>query len=119
MTAGRSIAIRIVALALVVFTFRDIAPAAPTPPTPPTPSELEHARRLLAEAILFDGHNDLPWAIRTDKKAHGDVTAYDLRTRAAGQTDLPRLRQGGLSAQFWSVYIPGEQTGGFARTQLE
>ena len=94
------------------------APPAPAPaPAPRT--DLEHARRLLAEAILFDGHNDLAWAIRIDKKAPGDVAAYDLRKRTEGQTDLPRLREGGLSAQFWSVYIPGELPSGFAKTQLE
>jgi membrane dipeptidase len=86
---------------------------------PPSQAELEHAKRLLADAILFDGHNDLPWAIRTDKKTPGDIVAYDLRKPTAGQTDLPRLRQGGVGAQFWSVYIPGELKTGFARMQLE
>ena len=85
----------------------------------PTQADLEHAHRLLGEAILFDRHNDLPWAIRTDKKAPGDIVAYDLRKPTTGQTDIPRLRQGGLSAQFWSVYVPGELTCGWARTQLE
>jgi membrane dipeptidase len=80
---------------------------------------LEHARRLLRETILFDGHNDLPWAVRTDKRAKGDVALYDLRGRAPGHTDIERLRRGELGAQFWSVYIPGELPGGFARTQLE
>ena len=81
---------------------------------------LVHARALLAKATLFDGHNDLPWAIRDDKTAHGMVSKYDLRTRAPGQTDIPRLRAGGVQAQFWSVYIPGEQQDGhFARTELE
>jgi membrane dipeptidase len=74
---------------------------------------------LLADAILFDGHNDLAWAIRTDKNSPGDIAAYDLRKHTAGQTDLARMRQGGLSAQFWSVYVPGESTAGLARTQLE
>ncbi|MGH8028374.1 MAG: membrane dipeptidase, partial [Arenimonas sp.] len=87
--------------------------------SPPTPADLEHARRVLADGILFDGHNDLPWAIRTDKKTPGDIVAYDLRKPTAGQTDIPRLRQGGLGAQFWSVYTPGEATEGLARTQLE
>src|SRR5688572_3695576 len=72
---------------------------------PPTPAEVERARRLLAETILFDGHNDLPWTIRTDKKSPGDIVAYDLRKPTSGQTDLARLRQGGLGAQFWSVYV--------------
>jgi membrane dipeptidase len=48
-----------------------------------------------------------------------DVNAYDLRGSVSGQTDLKRLREGGVGAQFWSVYVPGELPGGFARTQLE
>lgn len=78
------------------------------------------ARAFLAKATLFDGHNDLPWAIREDKNAQGMVAKYNLRGRAPGQTDIHRLRAGGVRAQFWSVYIPGEQPDGhFARTQLE
>ena len=80
---------------------------------------LAHARKLLQSTILVDGHNDLPWAIRTDKKAPMDVAAYDLRKPTTGQTDLARLKLGGMGAQFWSVYIPGEIGSGFARTQLE
>ena len=80
---------------------------------------LTHARKLLQSAILVDGHNDLPWAVRTNKAAPGDVAAYDLRKPTAGQTDLARLKLGGVGAQFWSVYIPGETGKDFARTQLE
>jgi membrane dipeptidase len=80
---------------------------------------LTHARKLLSSAILVDGHNDLPWAVRNNRAAPMDVAAYDLRTRTPGQTDIARLREGGLGAQFWSVYVPGELPGGFARTQLE
>lgn len=78
-----------------------------------------HARKLLQSTILVDGHNDLPWAVRTNKAAPGDVAAYDLRKPTTGQTDLARLKLGGVGAQFWSVYIPGEIGSGFARTQLE
>ncbi len=81
--------------------------------------QLVHARELLKHAILIDGHNDLPWAVRSYAAAPGDIVAYDLRVQAPGQTDLPRLKQGGVGAQFWSVYIPGEGPGNFARTQLE
>src|SRR5262245_8802440 len=81
--------------------------------------DLAHARELLARVILIDGHNDLPWAIHTDKKAPNDIDAYDLRKPTAGQTDIVRLRAGGVGAQFWSVYIPGELPGGFAHLQLE
>lgn len=80
---------------------------------------LRRANKLLSKAILIDGHNDLPWAIRTDKTAPGDVAAYDLRAKVAGQTDLARIRAGHLGGQFWSVYIPGETAGHYARTQLE
>ena len=105
---------RVVALLLLVAVCPGVSFA-----SSPTPADLEHARKLLASAILFDGHNDLPWAIRTDKKTPNDVVAYDLRKTTSGNTDIPRMRQGGLSAQFWSVYVPGELTTGWARTQLE
>jgi membrane dipeptidase len=80
---------------------------------------LAHAHRLLQSSILVDGHNDLPWAVRIDKRARGNVALYDLRSTTPGNTDLERLTRGRVGAQFWSVYIPGEAGGGFARTQLE
>lgn len=81
---------------------------------------LERARRVLRSTPLFDGHNDLPWAIRQYRAAPMDVDAYDLRGRTPGHTDLERLRAGMVGAQFWSVYIPGEYAdSGFARVQLE
>jgi len=86
---------------------------------PKEDAALAHARALLKEVILFDGHNDLPWAVREAKGHPGDVAAYDLRKTVPGQTDLARLREGGLGAQFWSAYTPGEGSGGFARVQLE
>jgi membrane dipeptidase len=80
---------------------------------------LVRARRLLQRAPVIDGHNDRPWAIRESATAPMDVAAYDLGTKSAGDTDLKRLREGGVGGQFWSVYIPAEVPGGFARTQLE
>ena len=64
------------------------------------------ARAVLAEAPIFDGHNDLPWEIR--RLAGGDLRALDPGTSLAGrtQTDLERLTAGGVGAQFWSVYAP-------------
>ncbi len=82
---------------------------------------LEHAKKVLDGAILFDGHNDLPWAIREYRATEGDTADYDIRERAPGegQTDIPRLRAGRVGAQFWSVYTPPEAAGNFTRTQLE
>ena len=81
---------------------------------------LRHANELLAKTLLVDGHNDLPWEIRTDSAHPGDVAAYDIRGHVRGMTDLPRIRAGHLGGQFWSIYIPGEiKDSGYARVQLE
>ncbi|TFW20231.1 membrane dipeptidase [Massilia arenosa] len=80
---------------------------------------LVHARTLLKSAILIDGHNDLPWEIREDPKTPMDLEGYDLRGHAPNETDIPRLKQGQVRGQFWSVFVPGELKEGFARTQLE
>jgi membrane dipeptidase len=71
------------------------------------PPVSDRARQVHASGMLFDGHNDLPWRLRTE----GDfaLTKFDLSQRLdTGQTDIPRLREGGVKAQFWSVYIPSE-----------
>ena len=64
---------------------------------------------ILKTTPLIDGHNDLPWALR---EGHGnDPYAVDLATdlTAAGlHTDIVRLRQGGVGAQLWSVYVPAK-----------
>jgi membrane dipeptidase len=81
---------------------------------------LDRARELLARHPLIDGHNDLAWTIRMSPQAGGDPERYDLRAAPSpGQTDLPRLRAGGVGGQFWSVYVPGEPGSGLARMQLE
>jgi membrane dipeptidase len=80
---------------------------------------LTKARQFLRRNILIDGHNDLPIVMRNWRQSPSDVAAFDLRQRTSAQTDIPRLRAGGIGAQFWSVYIPSEGRGPFARTQLE
>lgn len=81
---------------------------------------LKHARQLLKTTPLIDGHNDLPWTIRSNTQAPLDVEAYDLRKRTPTDTDLERLKQGQVGAQFWSVFIPGEiKAEGYAKVQLE
>jgi membrane dipeptidase len=81
---------------------------------------LERAKKILRSTPLIDGHNDLPWEIRERKEAPRDVGSYDLRTRTPGHTDLARLAEGQVGAQFWSIYIPGEvKDSGYAKVQLE
>ena len=86
----------------------------------PSAKDLERAKRILRQTPLIDGHNDLPWRIREDSIARGNVDAYDLLKRTPGHTDLDRLKKGMVGAQFWSVYTPGEYPdSGYARVELE
>ena len=71
---------------------------------------LERARRLHMEVPLIDGHNDLPWRMYNLNKS--DPMSLDIAQRLdKGQTDIPRLRDGGVGAQFWSVYVPTTLSG--------
>ena len=71
---------------------------------------LAAARDLLRHHPLVDGHNDLPWRLREGSGL--DLRPVDLAAPVAGtHTDLPRLRRGGVGAQFWSVYVPGTLQG--------
>lgn len=77
------------------------------------------ARRVLSTTPLIDGHNDLPWQIRISDDPL-NVSRFDLRTRTTLHTDIPRLREGMVGAQFWSIYIPIDAVeDGAAKVQLE
>jgi membrane dipeptidase len=68
------------------------------------------AVEFLSRHPLIDGHNDLPYVIRKDRQADGDVAAYDLaRVHQEGDTDIPRLRQGQVAAQFFAAFCPSNQ----------
>ncbi|MFD7717663.1 dipeptidase [Streptomyces sp. NPDC059814] len=73
--------------------------------------QLERARELLAEYPVVDGHNDLPWALR--EQVNYDLDARDIATDQSAHlhTDIPRLRAGGVGAQFWSVYVRSDMAG--------
>jgi membrane dipeptidase len=86
---------------------------------PAEDAALRHAKALLDRVPLVDGHNDLPWTIRESHEHPMDIEAYDLRQRTPHETDLARLKEGKLAAQFWSVYVPGELKEGWAKAQLE
>jgi membrane dipeptidase len=78
--------------------------------------------RILKQTPLIDGHNDLPWELRT--RLQGKVAAIDLRQDTAAipppaggvalMTDIPRLRRGQVGGQFWSVWIPVDTHGPLA-----
>lgn len=81
-------------------------------------TRIEQANEILGRVPLFDGHNDLPWQYRG--RVDYRFSALDLRdTRSAGaddpekeppHTDIRRLREGRVGAQWWSVYSPADTT---------
>lgn len=76
----------------------------------PVTDHLLRARALLRRSPVIDGHNDLPWQIRN--RFGSDPAAVALAEPVPGtHTDLPRLRLGGVGAQFWSIYVPGTLAG--------
>jgi len=96
---------------LVVALIVGVGWAADSPAAEPTSRSpvvlTDEARKLHAETLLIDGHNDLPWELR--QQARGQFDKLDIsKVQKSLQTDIPRLREGGVGAQFWSVWVPGE-----------
>jgi membrane dipeptidase len=95
-----------------------LSSAAASAASPPA-ADAQRMDRVLAQTPLIDGHNDLPWEIRT--RFGGDLAKIDLSSNTAAlpapagslpmMTDISRLRRGHVGAQFWSVYIPVEVKG--------
>ncbi|KAM6980489.1 dipeptidase 1 [Aplochiton taeniatus] len=65
---------------------------------------MTNALRLMSETPLIDGHNDLPWQLR--KKFNNQLKEVDLYTLNNTHTNIPKIREGHLGAQFWSAYVP-------------
>jgi len=76
------------------------------------------ARTIHAEAILVDGHNDLPWQFR-NKKDFSFRFLDIARPQKDIHTDIPRLKQGGVGAQFWAAYVPVEHKKDAIKETLE
>jgi len=94
----------------------DARPAADSESPPMDPA------RLHADAIVVDGHNDLPWRLRGLWGLDLDPVTFDSRWDE-GHTDLPRLREGGVDVQFWAAYVPvrfiGPDAPRVAREQID
>ncbi|HEX2762705.1 MAG TPA: dipeptidase [Allosphingosinicella sp.] len=79
--------------------------------------------RVLKTTPVIDGHNDLPWEIREKYdfwRKPLNLEADTSKLPDPLQTDLPRMRRGGMGGQFWSVWIPAELKGDEAiRVTLE
>lgn len=76
--------------------------------------QIAEVKKLLREVPFIDGHNDVPWQYR---KRGNDMNAIDLSKDTSALkmvTDIPRLREGCVGGQFWSVYIPATMAGSIA-----
>ncbi len=76
----------------------------------------ERAAKLHREAIVIDTHNDITSPM-TDKD-------YDLGARDTSgqtQTDIPRMKEGGIDAEFFAIYVSARyaREGGSARRAFE
>jgi len=72
---------------------------------------LARARALHKQTPLIDGHNDYPWALRGLDPGRDFAKAEISKPVPSLHTDIPRLREGGVGAQFWSVYTPSTMKG--------
>jgi membrane dipeptidase len=90
-----------------------------TSATPATPARDERvwreALRIQRKAIIVDGHNDITSPMVDE--------GYDLGTPSAGKyhTDIARMKQGGMTAQFFSIYVDKKYVaeGGSARRAMD
>ncbi len=82
----------------------------------PDPLKLHH------DAVVVDGHNDLPWRLRELWGLDLDPVRLDERW-THGHTDIPRMREGGVDLQFWAAYVPvrymGKEAARIAREQVD
>ena len=65
----------------------------------------DRARQLHARAIVIDGHDDTTQRLIFDKP-------FNIGGRNAnGNLDIPRMKEGGLDALFFSIWVPADVTG--------
>ena len=103
----------------LIATAQDGKPAA-APAERPKVTVTPEALAIHQRSFVFDGHNDLPWVVRTEASRSFD--SLDIsQPQPKIHTDIPRLKIGGVGAQFWSVYVPADttKTGAAHQTTIE
>ncbi len=75
---------------------------------------LKRAETVLKRQPIIDGHNDWPGALRQsfgESWWRQDLKSDSRSFKRPLMTDIPRLHQGRVGGQFWSVYVPASVTG--------
>ena len=67
----------------------------------------QQALKIHSSGFVFDGHNDLPWEVRT-RGSRSFETLDISKSQPSLHTDIARLHRGGVGAQYWSVYVPAK-----------
>ncbi len=108
---------------LVLFAATVAAQPEPKPQPKPVGKEIVVSEKALAihkEALLIDGHNDLPWELR-ENDGPGFKSIDLTRPQKKFHTDIDRLKKGNVGAQFWSAWVPTSfgAKGSAVKTTLE
>jgi membrane dipeptidase len=73
--------------------------------TAPEDGVSARAKQLHDRALVIDSHDDTPQRMLFDK-------TFDITVRHKdGNIDVPRMREGGLDALFFSIWVPSDITG--------
>jgi membrane dipeptidase len=103
--------LRFIALVLVIVSLAAARAEGPAPkganPSRPKVVLTDEGKKVHFEFFVFDGHNDLPWEMRTKHDSSFGKTDIAM-PQPKLHTDIPRLKAGNVGAQFWSVYVPSE-----------
>src|SRR4051795_11071336 len=96
----RTVSLLLAAAAMLIAT-----PATAQPIDPKVQARID---RILKATPLIDGHNDIAEQLRENHelKVEGLASGTDKWPSHPLMTDMARLREGRVGAQFWSVYIP-------------
>ncbi len=116
---------QVVLIALILSAVAVGLATEPEPKAPPKTNAKqivvsEKALAIHKEALLIDGHNDLPWELRENDEP-GFKNIDLTKPQKKFHTDIPRLRKGNVGAQFWSAWVPTSYgpKGSAVKTTLE
>ena len=68
----------------------------------------QRAKKIHFKSILIDTHNDIP------QKALDDGLSFDQSLKGKAHSDLARMKEGGVDAQFFSIWCDGNQVDPYA-----
>lgn len=107
-TIERANMLKMKPIAILLLIFFQTACAGAQVTTDSNEDRRQQAIEILERVPLFDGHNDAPYQYRNRVGyKFGELDFYDTtQLDNPMHTDIPRLKEGKVGAQWWSVYVP-------------